>query len=137
MTKPSAIALVVCDALYQEPSGKAALIGLFNRLVAAKFPATHPQMCVYASVTDVHPGTKFRLIVEHAENGQKVAELIGGPAPEADMNPTTILDLRFILQGLTFPEAGRYYIQFWANDNLLLQRPFDAVLMRPAGGSSR
>jgi hypothetical protein len=136
MTKPSPIALVVCDALYQEPSGKTALVGLFNRLVAAKFPATHPQMCVYASVTDVRAGTKFRLVIEHAEHGTRVAEL-AGPPPEAVANPTTILDLRFILQGLTFPEPGRYYIQFWADDNLLLQRPFDAVLIPPAGGSSQ
>ena len=137
MTKPSPIALVVCDALYQDPSGKAALVGLFNRLVAAKFPATHPQMCVYASVTEVRTGTKFRLVIEHAENGRRVAELSAEPPPEAAMNPTTVLDLRFVLQGLTFPEPGRYYIQFWADDRLLLQRPFDAVLMQQAGGSSQ
>jgi hypothetical protein len=136
MTKPSPIALVVCDALYQEPSGKTALVGLFNRLAAVKFPATHPQMCVYASVTDVRPGTKFRLVIEHAENGRRVTELSGQP-PEVVTNPTTILDLRFVLQGLTFPEPGRYYIQFWANDNLLLQRPFDAVLIQQPGGSSK
>jgi hypothetical protein len=112
MTKPSPIALVVCDALYQEPSGKTALVGLFNRLVAAKFPATHPQMCVYASVTEVRTRTKFRLVIEHAETGQRIAELTGGPSPEAEMNPTTILVLRFILQGLTFQEPGRYYIHF-------------------------
>ena len=118
----------------QDPSGKAALVGLFNRLVAAKFPATHPQMCVYASVTEVRAGTKFRLVIEHAEHGTRVAELSAEPPPEATRNPTTILDLRFILPALTFPEPGRYFIQFWANDNLLLQRPFDAVLMQHAGG---
>jgi hypothetical protein len=137
MTKPSPIALVVCDALYQDPSGKAALVGLFNKLVAAKFPATHPQMCVYASVTEVRTGTKFRLVIEHAENGKRIAELLAEPPPEAISNPTTILDLRFILQALTFPEPGRYFIQFWANDNLLLQRPFDAVLMQHTGGSGQ
>jgi hypothetical protein len=135
MTTPSPIALVVCDALYQDPSGKSALVGLFNRLVAARFPATHPQMCVFASVTEVRAGTRFRLVVEHAENGTRVAELSAGPPPETGVDPTAVLDLRFILQGLTFPEPGRYYIQFWANDHLLLQRPFDAVLLQPAGGN--
>jgi hypothetical protein len=127
MPKPSPIALVVCDALYQDPSGKTALVGLFNLLMAQSFPATHPQMCVYVAVTDVHPGTGFRVVIENPETGHKVAEATAPAPPPGKVTPTTICEFRFILQMLTFPEPGRYDIQFWANDHILLQRPFEVV----------
>jgi hypothetical protein len=131
--KASPIALVVCDALYRsEPGNKAALVGLFNMLAASRIPVTHPQMCVYVAVTDVHPGTRFRLVVEHGESSRQIVELRAEP-PE-NINPTTICDLQFVLQRVTFPEAGRYFIQFWADDALLLQRPFDVRLMQVPGG---
>ncbi len=133
MAKPSPIALVVCDALYRsKPGDKAALVGLFNTLAASKVPVTYAQMCVYVAVTDVHPGAKFRLVVEHGESARQVVELAAQPAEK--ISPTTICDLQFVLQGVTFPEVGRYFIQFWADDSLLLQRPFDVVLMQQPGG---
>jgi len=76
MPKPSPIALVVCDALYQDQSGKTALVGLFNVLQAATFPATHPQMCIYAAVTDVHPNTSFRIVIENPETSCKVPRFV-------------------------------------------------------------
>ena len=134
MPKPSPIALVVCDALYQDPSGKTALIGLFNMLAAQSFPATHPQMCVYAAVTDVHPNTRFRIVIENPETGQKAAEVEAPQPPPGKLNPTTICDMRFILQMVTFPVPGRYDIQFWADEHLLLQRPFEVVPLKLPGG---
>jgi hypothetical protein len=130
--KPSPIALVVCDALYRsEPGGKAALVGLFNTLAASRMPATHPQMCVYVAVTDVRPSTRFRLVVEHGESGRQI--VVAPAQPPQTVNATTICDLQFMLQGVTFPEPGRYFIQFWADDFLLMQRPFDVVLIQQPG----
>lgn len=125
MTKPAPIALVVCDNVYQEPGGKAALVGIFNRIVADKFPIKHSRLCVYASVTDVHPGTKFRLEIVHSETDEHVAAL-GGPPPQGT-NPTTICDFNFVLQNLIFKEPGLYYIRFWGDEHLLLQRPFEVT----------
>jgi hypothetical protein len=121
--KPSPIALVVCDAVYQEPGGKTALVGLFNNIRTRVFPVTHARICVYSSVTDIHPGTNFRVDIVHSETERPVA-MLEGPAPEGTM-PTTICDFVFEINNATFPEAGRYYIRFFGNDHLLLQRPFE------------
>lgn len=128
-TKPSPIALVVCDSIYREPSGKAALVGLFNQLRARRFPVRHGRLCVFVSVTDIRPGTQFRLRIVHSETDQEVAGL-QGPPPES-IDPTSICDLSFIMDNLVFQEPGRHYIQFWGNDHLLLQRPFDVVKVEP------
>lgn len=127
--KPCGLALVVCDAIYSDPNGKAALVGLFNMIRAPRVPVTHPRLCVYVSVTEVRPNTRFRLMVENPESGHRVAELQG--EPPADISPTAICDFQFLLDNLTFVEAGRYYIQFWADEYLLIQRPFDLVLHMP------
>lgn len=123
MIKPDPIALVVCDNVYRESGGKSALVGLFTDIIASKVPIVHPRLCVYAAVTGVRPDTRFRLEIVHAESEHRVVDL-QGPAPEG-VNPTTICDLNFELRALRFPEYGRYYIRFWGNGHLLLQRPFE------------
>ncbi len=129
MTSPAPIALVVCDNIYRESGGKTALVGLFNRMAFPSFPAVHHRLCVYASVTDIRPQTRFRLDIVHSETDEKVASL-AGPPPEGT-DPTTICDLNFELRNLVFKEPGRYYIQFWGNDHMLLQRPFEVTQIEP------
>ncbi len=123
--KPSPIALVVCDNVYKEPGGKTALVGLFNDIRARAFPACHPRMCVYVSVTDVRPMTKIKLDIVHGETDEPVAVLNGG-IPEGT-SPTTICDFQFLLENVAFKQPGRHFIRFWANGHLLLQRPFEVT----------
>jgi len=127
VVKPSPIALVVCDNVYRESGGKTALVGLFNKIYATKFPATHSRLCIYASVTDIRPNTTFKLDIVHSETDQPVATLQGPPPKQT--NPTTICDFTFEINNIVFPEEGRYYIRFHGNDHILLQRPFDVHKM--------
>lgn len=122
MTSPVPIALVVCDNVYREPSGKIALVGLFNRLFAAKLPARHPRLCVYASLTEIRPRTKLQLRIVHPETDAVVASIDGESSPNSD--PMAVEDTVFFLSNLLFPQAGRYDIQLWGGGNLLSQRPF-------------
>lgn len=122
---PIPIALLVCDSLYQEPGGKQALIGLFNRISAAQFPATHPRMVIFVSLTEVLPRTRCRLDIVHSESE---APVFNAPAPVLDEGgPTLIHDIAFQLDGVRFPEPGRYFIRFFANDHPIVMRPFDVV----------
>ena len=133
MTSPVAIALVICDSLYQDiPGGKPALVGLFSNITAHRFPATHPRMCVYVAVTDVKPRTAFRLDVVNAETDAMVAKLEG--PPPSDLTPLQILEMQFDLRNLLFPSAGVYYIRFWGNNNLILQRPLELIEIKPKSG---
>ena len=133
--KPVPIALVVCDTIYQEqPGGKTALVGLFNGILARGFPATHPRMAVFVSVTGVREGSTAKLEIAHAEN-DKVIVSLQGPFP-AKFAPTAVIDMNFVLNNVTFPEEGTYYIRFWANDHLLVMRPFEVKQMSRPGGTN-
>lgn len=130
--KPTPIALVVCDSIYQEqPSGKTALVGLFSGIFAGSFPATHPRIAIFVSVTGVREGSTAKIEIVNAEN-DKAAISVQGPFP-GKFSPTTVVDMNFILNNVTFPEEGTYYIRFWVNDHLLLMRPFEVKLMKSRG----
>ena len=126
--KPTPIALVVCDTIYQEPGGKLALVGLFNGIVATTFPAHHARLAVFASVTGVRSGSHAKIEIVHAEDERQVVAA-QGPFPQ-DAEPLSIVDLSFVFNNLVFPQAGRYYIRFWGNDHLLLMRPFEVGMVK-------
>ena len=120
--KPTPIALVICDNVYRESGGKTALVGLFNRIQAAQFPTRHSRICAYVSVTSARPGDIFKLEVVHSETDELVFRA-EGPAPN-NVSPVGICDFVFQINNLVFEEPALYYIRFWGNDHLLLQRPF-------------
>ena len=123
--KPAIIALVVCDNIYQEESGKTALVGLFNRLTGSSFPLRHPKLAVFVSVTDMAPDSVGKLEVVSLESDHTVAEAKGDfPGPVGRL---TVVDMNFILKNLVFPEPGIYSIRFSVNGHPLAERRFEVV----------
>jgi len=123
MVKPTPIALVVCDSIYQEPGGKVALVGLFNSISTRTFPVVHPRLGVFASVTGLREGSHAKLEIVHGET-EEVVVSANGPFPKG-ATPLVVADLHFIFTNVRFPEEGTYFIRFWGNDHLLMMRPFE------------
>lgn len=123
--KPIAIALVLCDNIYYEQSGKTALVGLFSRIYARTFPAEQACMCVYASVTGIRPHAKLRLDIVNQETSHEVASLRG--EADGDASPIDVVDVNFVFRGLQFPEPGLYDIRLWGEDDILVARPFQVI----------
>ena len=121
---PQPVALIVCDNVYQESGGKNALVGLFSKIIASRFPATHSRMVVYVAVTDVRPNSVGRLEIVHGETDELVAGMQG---PIKVDDPVQIVEMIFVLEKVTFPEPGLYFVRFSANDRPLLSRPFLVV----------
>jgi hypothetical protein len=126
--KPTPIALVVCDAIYQEPGGKTALVGLFSNIASySPPPIKHSRMAVYASVTGLRDGSHTRLEIVEGET-ENVIVSAQGPFPKG-ATPLSIADLNFVLNNVVFPEVGTYFIRFWVNDHLLMMRPFEVSVI--------
>ncbi|MCP4593296.1 MAG: hypothetical protein GY842_21375 [bacterium] len=120
--KPTPIALVVCDNIYEEPGGKVALVGLFNNIVTSELPVTHPRLAVFASVTGLRKGSQAKLEILHGESESAVVAA-QGPFPD-DVDPLSVVDMSFVFNNVTFEEEGTYFIRFWGNDHVLMMRPF-------------
>jgi len=131
---PTPIGLVLCDNVYRDSRGKQALIGLFNRIFATKFPATHPRLCAYIAITSIRPDAECKLEIVEAESDVTIFE-VAGPAPRVP-GPTAVLELVFELNMVTFPRAGRYYVKFFGNGQLLMQRHFDVITPKIEIGES-
>lgn len=128
--KPTPIALVLCDAIYQEPGGKTALVGLFSNIrTLLGFPVKHPRMAVFASVTGLRGKSTAKLEIVHGENDTCILTATGEFSE--DTSPLNIVDMNFIFNNVVFPVEGTYYIRFWCNDHLLLQRPFNVSKAKP------
>ena len=133
--KPTPIALVVCDNIYTEPGGKTALVGLFGGISAATFPVRserwyHP-LSSYIFLINTHNTAKLEIV--HAET-DKVVVSAQGPFPDK-ITPITVVDMNFIFNNVVFPEEGTYYIRFWANDHILVMRPFEVQKIKPSGAN--
>ena len=134
--KAAPIALVLCDAIYQDAaSGKSALVGLFNNISTHSLPVTHPRMAVFASVTGLREGSHAKLEIVNAETEQVIVGA-SGPLPEGT-TPLTVADLNFVFNSVVFPDEGQYMVRFWVNDHLLMQRPFSVSRIRKENKESK
>ena len=60
---PDVLAMLVCDQIITDRlTGKQSLIGMFSKVHAVAFPATHPQLCVFVALTDGHGKTELTKI---------------------------------------------------------------------------
>lgn len=90
--KAAPIALVLCDAVCQDPvGGKTALVGLFNDITARKFPVVHPKLAVFASVTGLREGSHAKLEIIRGETEQPIVAA-NGPFPKGT-TPLDVADL--------------------------------------------
>ena len=127
--KPTPIALVLCDTIYQEPGGKTALVGLFSNIrTLAPFPLRHSRMAVFASVTGLRGKSTAKIEIVHGENENCILTASGEFSEQ--INPLNVVDMHFIFNNVVFPEEGTYFIRFWSNEHLLLQRPFDVSRLK-------
>lgn len=131
---PSIIALVVCDNIYTEPGGKNALVGLFNGITAESFPARHPRIAVFVSLTGVRPKTTGKLDIVHGETDEPIIEAKGTFGDQ--IGPTDVVDMSFLLDNVIFPKPGTYFIRFFGNEQPLVLRPFNVNQRKKKKGSS-
>lgn len=131
--KPVGIALIPCDNIFLDSTGKQALVGLFNRMSVPTFPVIKGKMCIYASMTDVYPNTRCKIDIVNAETDEPVFEAQGS-MDEPGLIPTTICDFVFELNNIIFREPGTYYVRLFGNDQILLQRPFQLMLLQENKG---
>lgn len=103
-------AMLVCDmAIREEGTGKVSLIGIFENINATSFPTLHPELSVYAKLTDAH-GLHLELI-----QLEKARIIASGETTITPSDRMGAVELNFNLHNLVFPEAGLYEFRLSAN----------------------
>lgn len=97
----------ICDYAFVAEGGKAAIIGIFDKISATTFPTNHPYMAVALKLRDEPHRTLPIKITVARPNGDKLAELDGAVATGDDGSANVNLNL----VNLQFQEPGRYLVK--------------------------
>ncbi len=112
---PSVVAMLLCDNVITDAeTKKKVLIGVFDRLNAAHFPAAAAGFWVYARLTDAEGKYVFRLRFVFLDEDKPVAEARSNELAATDR--LAFLELTFHVPVLPLEKPGRYEIQLYAND---------------------
>lgn len=128
---PYPLAMVVCDAIWQDPATrKSFLLGLFSVIQAKAFPAVHPVMAIHVALTDGRGTLPIRLRLVDA--GEEREPLFEGTQEVVFPDPRTVVELTYHLGGARFESAGEYRFQLYAGTELLMERR--VLVQGPAKG---
>ena len=125
MERPKALAMVICDDIIEDKrTHKKSLIGIFNQIVTARFPATHPKMHIFFSLTNGRG--KYKAVLQHTSLTElKVLKEIQGEMHFPD--PNANLEYSFELLNVSFPIEGRYSFELLLDGNPIVERVFEVL----------
>jgi len=127
---PDVLALLVCDQIITDRlTGKQSLIGMFSKVHAAGFPATHPQLAVFVALTDGHGKTELTIRIVDSNDARP--PIVEGRGAVDFKNPRAIANLALQFHGLTFPVQGEYRVQLWSGAELLREARLELVQITP------
>jgi len=126
---PMVLAMVLCDAIYQDPATKkCTLLGTFSTINAKTFPAVHRQLAVHLALTGGHGKARVRLTLLGVEESQEPLFSREGVIEFKD--PRMVAEVNFAIANLSFPKPGEYRLQVHGNDELLMERRLYVLEMR-------
>ncbi|HOA73197.1 MAG TPA: hypothetical protein PL151_12560 [Phycisphaerae bacterium] len=129
---PVILAMVICDAIHQDPATKkCTLLGTFSTITARSFPVVHPGLAIHVALTDGRGNTRIRLSLVSASDDQQVLFTQEGVIQFAD--PRVVAEINFGIRNLTLPHPGEYRVQIYANDELLGERRLHVMALRAPG----
>lgn len=127
---PDVLALIVCDQIITDRlTGKQSIIGMFSMIHAPRFPVSHPQLSVFASLTGGRG--KVPLIIRIVDANEARKPLVQGQGEVEFQNPLAIANLALQFHGLVFPEAGEYRVQLLCRTELLREAKLRVLQARP------
>lgn len=135
MADPYCLAMVLCDAVHQDPANrKFTILGTFSTLAAKRFPAKL-RLCVYFAITDGSGPVKLELRLVDA------AAYLTDDAPDAVFHEgvnTEIESPLVVFEGVIqiqteLPTPGVYHCELLANDSVLMSRRLVALQLAGEG----
>jgi hypothetical protein len=120
--------LHVCDSAFMAEGGKHCIIGIFDSIRAATFPATHPTMTVAFRVQG-QPFEAVNLRLELARpNGDVLATLTANLTLSDEGNHV----LNVNMANTQFPEPGRYLVKVYEGRNTLVSHSLPVLQLQVA-----
>ena len=128
--EPDVLSLLVCDQIIIDRlSGKTTLVGIFSNIGAVRYPVRHPQLCVFATLTEGRGQTPLEIRIVDANEARP--PIVKGQANVEFKDPRAIASLNLHFSGLVFPEPGQYRVQLYCQGTLLKEARLHLALIQP------
>ena len=127
---PDVLSMIVCDQIITDRlTGKQSLIGMFSRVHARGFPAAHPQLSVFVTLTEGYGETELLIRIVDANDARP--PIVEGKGKVKFKSPRAIANLALQFHGLAFPEAGEYRVQLYSGGELLREARLELIQLKP------
>jgi len=118
---PLPLAMVVCDAIWVDPSTKKpTLLGLFSELGAKNFPVVHPIFAVHLCLTDAIGTVPIKLQLVDADEEEEPLFVVEQEVAFPDRR--AMINIGLNMRGVSFPKAGEYRLQLFARGEFVIER---------------
>jgi hypothetical protein len=125
MARPPVVkSFLIADTVIQDRlTGKWSVIGVFDRVMAPKFPVFHP-LAFYLKLGDVEGRYAFK--VELRDVDDRRVGLIEGIQLEVKV-PSQSFEVGFHAPPLPLEKPGKYQFQLYINDEFVASVPLDVL----------
>ncbi|QQS59872.1 hypothetical protein IPN35_03315 [Candidatus Peregrinibacteria bacterium] len=102
----------LCDLAFLSQEGKLNIIGIFENISSAVFPACHPKISLVMNVTLEKGEYPLLVRVVHEKNNEELAKISGKISCQKTGNVGIIHEF----QNLSFSKPGQYAVEIWINN---------------------
>jgi hypothetical protein len=121
--------LMADSVIHDRITGKWSIIGVFDRVMAQRYPTWHSPLAFYIKFADAEG--VYRVKVELRDGDDRRVGLIEGIQLEVKI-PGHNVDIGFPAPPLWLERPGKYQFQLYANDEFLASVPLEAVQVQGA-----
>ena len=125
--KPVVRYMLLCDDWRLDPQNnrRITIIGLISNIHSLEdpaYPLFYREMCVFLVLTEGRGQGEGKITCHLEETGKKIFET-GGRTISFGPDPLEVVGVPFRIRNISFPQAGRYTVQFWYEGELVEERP--------------
>lgn len=120
-------AILFCDHIIDDRTGKKSLIGIFEAIGVSSFPARHSRMFLYVRFSGA-PGERFAPTIRIDGPG---GVLVDFTTPEIAVGPAGTIETSGDFVGLEFPAPGPYAVRILLSKNELRSARLHVNQLKP------
>jgi hypothetical protein len=98
------------------------LVWNINSVDDPPYPLFYSELCVFLALTEGRGQGEGHIACVFEETGETVFETRKRPIP-FPADPLAVVGVPFRIRNCTFPQPGRYSVQFWYDESMIEERP--------------
>ena len=127
---PLVLSAIVCDRVIIDAATKSpSIIHVIHSISALKYPARHPRMAFFFELTNGHGQIDLAVKLVDVQQDEKI--IVEGRGTVKFTNVRQVIANGLHFDNIILPHPGEYCFQLYAGNELLAERRFACLLVKP------